>query len=217
MKKFNIRSFIMGIVIGALVCSSVAVAFAANYTATLKAVYRDIKVYVNGDQIDYYASNGAYAEPFIIKGTTYVPLRLFSEKTGNKVKWDGTTSSIFVLDKEHEHDLDLTPELAIGLAYVYGEDTDTQLADVGYKYTIERSFGKVELESDEGYLISFPMMTIRGLELTDYWLVFYYVDKESNNTKYIAQAGEWDPAWIDMRTGTLTKAYYDYLAWLESM
>ena len=96
MKKPNTKSFLMGLIIGALVCSGIAVAFAATYTADLKATYRDIKVYVDDQQIGYTASNGAYAEPFIIDGTTYIPLRLFSEKLGQDVKWDGDTNSIYI-------------------------------------------------------------------------------------------------------------------------
>ncbi len=96
MKRFNGKSFMIGLIIGALVFSSMAVAFAASYTANLKAYYRDIKVYVDDRKIGYTASNGAYAEPFIVDGTTYIPLRLFSEKLGKNVLWDEKTNSIYI-------------------------------------------------------------------------------------------------------------------------
>lgn len=208
MKKFNIRSFIMGIVIGALVCSSVAVAFAANYTATLKAVYRDIKVYVNGDQIDYYASNGAYAEPFIINGTTYVPLRLFSEKTGNTVKWDGSSSSIFVLDKEHAHDMDLTPEMALGLVYNFGVDNKYP-PEGGYTFDLDRDSGAVVAESDKGFVISFRLDMIKAGQVEDHWNNYYYISKDTTDISFLLEATYWDSRWFDMEKEDLTDYYWD--------
>lgn len=200
--KFNSKSFIMGIIIGALVFSSIAVAFAANYTANLKATYRDIKVYVNGDQIDYYASNGTYSEPFIINGTTYVPLRLFSEKTGNTVKWDGSTSSIFVLDKEHSHDMDLTPEMAIDLVYNYGNDENT---------TLNKATGKIEQETSKGYIVSFYIDAIGGEEVTDVWISYYYFKKENGYIELLTEGDRWYDYWFDWEAERLTDDYYrDY-------
>lgn len=202
MKKLNTKSFLVGLLIGALVFSSVAVAFAANYTANLKATYRDIKVYVNGDQIDYYASNGAYAEPFIINGTTYVPLRLFSEKTGNTVKWDGSTSSIFVLDKEHANDMDLEPNKVISLVYDYGNDEN---------YTLNKSSGKIEQETSKGYIVSFYIDEVGGQEVTDAWLCYYYIKKENCDIELLTEGDRWYDYWFDGETERLTDDYYrDY-------
>lgn len=206
--KFNSKSFIMGILIGALVFSSIAVAFAANYTANLKATYRDIKVYVNGDQIDYYASNGTYSEPFIINGTTYVPLRLFSEKTGNTVKWDGSTSSIFVLDKEHSHDMDLTPEMAIGLVYNFGVDNKYP-PEGGYTFVLDRESGAIVGESDKGFVISFRLDMVKGGQVEDHWNNYYYISKENTEISFLTEADHWDSRWFDYQTEKLTDYYWD--------
>ena len=198
--KSNSKAFIMGLIIGALVFSSIAVAFAANYTANLKATYRDIKVYVNGDQIDHYASNGTYSEPFIINGTTYVPLRLFSEKTGNTVKWDGSSSSIFVLDKEHEHDMDLEPNMALALVYNFGCDGNVVL---------NKSLGRIEEESDKGYVVSYHVDEMNGGEVTDVWIFYYYIEKDTCDISFLTEADRWDSRWFDMEKEELTDFYWE--------
>lgn len=65
---------------------------AANYTKTLKATYRDIGVNYNG------TSKTLSAEPFLVDGSTYVPLRAVSEIMGANVKWDGTSGTVSITD-----------------------------------------------------------------------------------------------------------------------
>lgn len=79
--------------------------FAANTVAKLEAYYRNIKVYKNGMQVQF------THEPFIVNGTTYVPLRDMSEMLDKDVTWDGTTYSIGINDKPGSNINDLYTQI----------------------------------------------------------------------------------------------------------
>lgn len=63
---------------------------AANYTKTLNATYRNIGVTYNG------VSKTLSAEPFLVDGSTYVPLRAVSEVMGADVNWNGSTNTVTI-------------------------------------------------------------------------------------------------------------------------
>jgi hypothetical protein len=66
------------------------VAQAATITKTLKAVYRNIALVVDGKvaQVD--------EEPFIVDGRVYVPLRHVAQILGAKVDWDDANSRVVI-------------------------------------------------------------------------------------------------------------------------
>ena len=66
---------------------SAGVIDAANYTKTLKATFRDIKVTYNGVVKNV-------PEPFAVDGTTYLPVRAISEVLNAGVNWDAATSTV---------------------------------------------------------------------------------------------------------------------------
>lgn len=80
-----------------LIVSFTSNGFAADTIANLKAYYKNITVYKNGTQVNF--SN----EPFIVDGTTYVPLRDVSEVLDKDVTWDGTTYKIGINDKSGQN------------------------------------------------------------------------------------------------------------------
>ena len=87
MKK-AITIFIVAVLAFALACVQ----------ATL--TYRDIKVLMNGEQLDLVDSSGNSVEPFIINGTTYLPLRVVATALGLEVGWDGATSTVSLCEEE---------------------------------------------------------------------------------------------------------------------
>lgn len=90
-KSYKKLAVVMAIMIFTLsIASSV---FAAGTIKNLKAVYNNIKIFVNGTQVSM------PAEPFIIDGTTYVPLRAVSEILDKVVTWDQATYSVNINDK----------------------------------------------------------------------------------------------------------------------
>lgn len=56
--------------------------------------YRGISIYVNGTELIPQDVNGNSTEPFIIEGTTYLPVRALAGALGLSVGWDGTTNTI---------------------------------------------------------------------------------------------------------------------------
>lgn len=80
------------VIVFALVLACSAIAAASTVQATL--TYRDIKVVLDGKKVDLVDAAGNPVEPFIINGTTYLPLRAVSNALGLEVGWDGATSTV---------------------------------------------------------------------------------------------------------------------------
>lgn len=55
--------------------------------------YRDIKVVLDGQLLELKNAAGAAVEPFIMGGTTYLPLRVVGEALGLEVGWDGPSNT----------------------------------------------------------------------------------------------------------------------------
>lgn len=75
---------------------------AATGTKNLQAKYNNIKVIYNG------AAVPTTIEPFIVNGTTYIPLRMMADVFSKDVAWDGTKYTITVKDKansQHANEL----------------------------------------------------------------------------------------------------------------
>ena len=91
MKK-SFKGFIMGLIMG-LVISCVCVG-AVTGVVTKELHYNDIKVTLNGKEITPKDANGKVVEPFIIDGTTYLPVRAVASALGLDVNWDGETNTV---------------------------------------------------------------------------------------------------------------------------
>ncbi len=77
-----------------------SVAFAQNMTKPVNAVYRDIKLEINGTETMPKDANGNIVEPFIIDGTTYLPVRGVADAFGKSVAWDAETSTVSIGDSQ---------------------------------------------------------------------------------------------------------------------
>lgn len=73
---------------------SPAVATVGNKTATLE--YSNIKVTLDSAPVNLVDVNGNPVEPFIIDGTTYLPIRAISNAFGLDVDWDGATQTVIL-------------------------------------------------------------------------------------------------------------------------
>jgi len=75
-----------------LVVCLAAGAFGANGVSrrSLSAIFRNIKLVVNGETV------ATSQEPFIVEGSTYVPLRLVSQALGAVVNWDSASNVITI-------------------------------------------------------------------------------------------------------------------------
>jgi len=95
MKKIAGR-FIIGAVTTLLVISLAVTVFAAPITRTLTATFRDIKISVDNKVIELKDANGNKIEPFIVDGTTYLPVRSVAEAVGYDVSWNDNTNTVIL-------------------------------------------------------------------------------------------------------------------------
>ncbi|MFB0919787.1 MAG: stalk domain-containing protein [Oscillospiraceae bacterium] len=94
MKKLNnLKWFSLGIAVCLLVMVLIVPAFASTLSKTVQLVYNDIKITLNGNAVTPTDATGNAVEPFIMDGTTYLPLRAISNALGLGVTWDATTKT----------------------------------------------------------------------------------------------------------------------------
>lgn len=90
----NIKRLLLGLLCGILTISLAVSVFAAPIERTLTAIYSNIKIIINGEGIIPKDADGNIVEPFVVNGTTYLPLRAVAEALGMNVEWDSATNTI---------------------------------------------------------------------------------------------------------------------------
>jgi len=96
----RLPSFFAGALTMLLVMSMVVGASAYTGKITKELEYRDIKVTLDGVELDLRDVQGNSVEPFIISGTNYLPVRALSEALGLTVSWDGSTNTVVLQSAE---------------------------------------------------------------------------------------------------------------------
>lgn len=94
MKKSNFRSFLSGVVVTLLIVCLFGTAMAKTGSQSGTLTFRDIKVTLDGSRIALTDATGAAVEPFIIDGTTYLPVRAVATAFGLTVGWDNATNTV---------------------------------------------------------------------------------------------------------------------------
>lgn len=69
---------------------------ASTETIEKELSYNDIKITLDGQEITPLDAAGNYVEPFIIDGTTYLPVRGISSALGLDVSWDGKAKTVIL-------------------------------------------------------------------------------------------------------------------------
>ncbi len=110
----RLQGLVAGVLIGAMLTSGVVLAKQVSEKAEL--FYNNIKITLNGQELEPKDANGSYVEPFIINGTTYLPVRAVANALGINVSWDGNTNTVILSNA-----LAAPFTLAAG-QYVVGED-----------------------------------------------------------------------------------------------
>lgn len=112
----KIRYVILGMIISLILSNTMIPALAANTTKQLNAIFRDIKIVVDGVQITPKDANGNIVEPFVIDGTTYLPVRAIGEAFGKTLEWDGKTNTVYVGKKpgSKQYMFDIVPAYQSG-------------------------------------------------------------------------------------------------------
>jgi hypothetical protein len=83
--KRELKGFIVGIIITAILMSSVA------FAAGIDVVFNAVNISVNGKKVA--------ADNILYNGTTYVPLRAVADMFGKDVGWDADTNTALINDK----------------------------------------------------------------------------------------------------------------------
>lgn len=89
MKKTKITTTIVCILI-----LSICTVYASIGTRTASLTYDNIKIILDGKEVVPTDSEGNAVEPFIIDGTTYLPVRGISNALGLEVGWNGETKTV---------------------------------------------------------------------------------------------------------------------------
>lgn len=85
-----------------LLCTVIAIILSfttingASVEKTIKVLYNDVKIYVDGKLIQPKDANGNKVEPIIYNGTTYLPIRAIGNAIDKNVKWEAKTNSIYI-------------------------------------------------------------------------------------------------------------------------
>jgi len=86
---------LIGMMMAFIISASVPV-IGASTTKTVTAYYNNIKVVVNGQQASLRDAAGNPVEPFVVDGTTYLPVRAVADALGTSVFWDGPTYTVYL-------------------------------------------------------------------------------------------------------------------------
>lgn len=87
------KGFVSGIFVSIVVCCLLGTAMAAyQKQATLN--YDGIAITLDGEKVTPKDANGNAVEPFIVDGTTYLPVRAIGDALGLNVNWDAATKTV---------------------------------------------------------------------------------------------------------------------------
>ena len=129
------KNLFIGMVIGSILTHSIA--FAKNGKEWIEVIYSNIKIYVDGVQVEPKDANGTTVEPFIYNGTTYLPVRAVGQAIGKQVHWDGLTQSVWIgkMPGEENNLLELCPPYDGTKYKIYESAEGEYVAIAGQKYT----------------------------------------------------------------------------------
>ncbi len=92
--KERIQGVISGLLIGVLCTSSIV--WAKNAVETIEVSYDNIRIFMDGEEVQPKDANGQTVEPFIYNGTTYLPVRAVGTAVGKEVSWDGVEKVVYL-------------------------------------------------------------------------------------------------------------------------
>lgn len=157
-KLINCKGFILGVVFSIILFSFASPAFAASLTKNAQLVYNNIKITLNGNPITPKDANGSVVEPFIIDGTTYLPVRAVANALGIGVGWDGTTNTVQLTNG--------TSSPSGTVIYEKNGIKITYLGIAARKYGGEEVKLYIENSSEKNYIVQVDDESVNGL-MTD--------------------------------------------------
>jgi hypothetical protein len=114
MSKINNLKFLsIGLILGGVLFSGMS--NAAPIETNLKAVYNNIKIIVDGNVLTPTDSDGSIVEPFIVDGTTYLPIRAVANAVGKEVRWEPSTNTVHLGIPPIIEEIPKVPDKVVGM------------------------------------------------------------------------------------------------------
>lgn len=124
--KEKVKGVIAGLLIGSTIAGGSV--WAATGMQTIDVSFDNIKIFMDGEQIDPKDATGQTVEPFIYNGTTYLPVRAVGNAIGKEVSWDGVNKVVYLGAKPG----DVENWLNVCGPYQYGGGDEYRLEDNKY-------------------------------------------------------------------------------------
>lgn len=187
--------FLSGVLTAALAVSVLTPALAALTDKTIR-VSTGISLYIDDQKLDPKDANGNPVEPFVLNGTTYLPVRAVSEALGVPVQWEGSTWSVYVGKHASDKpavwlkDLDYFSGTANNGFYISATEKDN--AGNSHTNCITRSF-------DRTYLLNGQYTSLDGVIYQKYECRSYQLNSHGpsleiygdGNLLYAAEFDQW--------------------------
>lgn len=94
------KGFMSGTIFTLIMTVLTSTVFATATNTDITIYYDNIRVLLNGNEIETKDVSGNNAEPFIYNGTIYVPIRAVSESFNKIVRWDKDSKQVKIYDTE---------------------------------------------------------------------------------------------------------------------
>lgn len=187
MLKEKLKGFVVGVVLTSLVVGTIPT-MAEKITKSAELLYNNIKVVIDGKQADLKDAQGNTVEPFIIDGTTYLPVRAVANALDKAVSWDGATQTVY-LGKNEE----------IEQPSIWLKDLETFTGTVETKSIDEIDFGGSDYNNiltsntDDVFNNCWRTWSYGDKEFSTYLLGYKY--SEFNGTIYLSKGGKDTNGW----------------------
>ena len=189
------RSFVSGIIFTLVTMILAGSVFASGMGTSINAYFNNIKIFLNGKEIETKDAKGNIVEPFILDGTTYVPLRAVAESFNKLVRWDEDLKQVKIYDTEIDAFWD-------NLVTIPAEYTGL---DIYWRHIDDEIMGSVDkLIKEYGVEVLF-----KGLKSTNVYSQYYCINRlvefYNNDDIRIKAIDEISP-FLNNRNNTLKKA-----------
>ena len=153
------KDILLGATLTAVVSCMVVPVLAYSGTKTEKLSYNNIAVELDGTKLTLRDGSGNIVEPFIIDGTTYLPVRAIAEAVGLDVAWDSSTQTVELKTTDNTGStgnyisVDKAKEIALNHAGVSASSASYVRVELGYdngrmEYEVEFWSGNKEYGYD---------------------------------------------------------------------
>lgn len=181
MKK-ELKGFVVGVVLASLVVSAIPT-MAERVSKSAELVYNNIKVVIDGKQADLKDAQGNSVEPFIVEGTTYLPVRAVANALNKAVSWDGATQTVYLgKNEEIEQPSVWLKDLETFTGSMYTQTVDEiEFGGSDYNYKLTDNTGNVyksymSTQSENvSYLLDYKYSKFGGT---------FYLSKNDKSTEY---------------------------------